>query len=83
MKGKIAESYGALVTLMWRGEKKILNPSKFKRSVSRWAPQFAGYEQHDSSELLTFLLDGLHEDLNRINKKPYVDGFLEEGTGYE
>lgn len=80
MKGKIAESYGALVTLMWRGEKKILNPSKFKRSVSRWAPQFAGYEQHDSSELLTFLLDGLHEDLNRVNKKPYVEDVECDGT---
>ena len=73
MQGKIAESYGALVTRMWRGEKKILSPSKFKKTVSRWAPQFAGYEQHDSSELLTFLLDGLHEDLNRVDKKPYVE----------
>lgn len=24
-------------------------------------------------ELLAFLLDGLHEDLNRIRKKPYVE----------
>lgn len=27
--------------------------------------------QHDSQELLAFLLDGLHEDLNRILSKPY------------
>ena len=51
MSGKIAEAYGALVTLMWRGEKKVINPSKFKKTVSKWAPQFAGYDQHDSSEL--------------------------------
>ncbi len=37
------------------------------------APAFAGYQQHDSQELLAFLLDGLHEDLNRILKKPYVE----------
>ena len=31
------------------------------------------YQQHDSQELLTFLLDGLHEDLNRVKKKPYIE----------
>ena len=29
--------------------------------------------QHDSQELLAFLLDGLHEDLNRVKVKPYVE----------
>lgn len=29
--------------------------------------------QHDSHELLAFLLDGLHEDLNRVVDKPYVE----------
>ncbi|XP_069760275.1 ubiquitin carboxyl-terminal hydrolase 15-like isoform X4 [Narcine bancroftii] len=40
--------------------------------VGRFAPQFSGYQQQDSQELLAFLLDGLHEDLNRIRKKPYI-----------
>lgn len=42
-------------------------------SVGRFAPQFSGYQQQDSQELMAFLLDGLHEDLNRIRKKPYVE----------
>lgn len=29
--------------------------------------------QHDSQEFLNFLLDNLHEDLNRVLKKPYVE----------
>ena len=41
--------------------------------VGRYAPQFVGYAQHDSQELLAFLLDGLHEDLNLVREKPYVD----------
>lgn len=41
--------------------------------VGKFAPQFSGYQQQDSQELLAFLLDGLHEDLNRIKKKPYVE----------
>lgn len=40
--------------------------------MSKFAPQFSGYQQHDAQELLTFLLDGLHEDLNRIHDKPYI-----------
>lgn len=40
--------------------------------VGRFAPQFSGYQQQDCQELLAFLLDGLHEDLNRIRKKPYI-----------
>jgi ubiquitin C-terminal hydrolase len=34
---------------------------------------FSGYAQHDSQELFSFLVDGIHEDLNRIKKKPYVE----------
>lgn len=41
--------------------------------VGKFAPQFSGYQQQDSQELLAFLLDGLHEDLNRIKKKPYIE----------
>jgi ubiquitin carboxyl-terminal hydrolase 4/11/15 len=41
--------------------------------IGNFAPQFTGYQQHDSQELAAFLLDGLHEDLNRILKKPYTE----------
>lgn len=43
-----------------------------QRSLCSHAPQFSGSEQHDSQEFLSFLLDGLHEDLNRILAKPQV-----------
>jgi ubiquitin carboxyl-terminal hydrolase 4/11/15 len=32
-----------------------------------------GYNQHDSQELATYLLDALHEDTNRVTKKPYIE----------
>ena len=47
-------------------------PTAFKAKVAKFAPQFQGYAQQDGQELLAFLLDGLHEDLNRILVKPYV-----------
>lgn len=43
------------------------------------ADRSVGYQQHDSQELLAFLLDGLHEDLNRVKKKPYAE--MKEADG--
>ncbi|KAL5641717.1 hypothetical protein ACGC1H_001998 [Rhizoctonia solani] len=48
-------------------------PLHLKGIVCRWAPTFAGYEECDSQELIGTVLDGLHEDLNRVLKKPYVE----------
>jgi ubiquitin carboxyl-terminal hydrolase 8 len=41
-----------------------------QKSISTFAPTFAGTEQQDSQEFLSFLLDGLHEDLNRVKQRP-------------
>eukprot|EP01116_Phalansterium_solitarium_P025615 TRINITY_DN987_c0_g1_i1.p1 TRINITY_DN987_c0_g1~~TRINITY_DN987_c0_g1_i1.p1 ORF type:complete len:921 (-),score=331.15 TRINITY_DN987_c0_g1_i1:567-3248(-) len=73
MKGRIAEEYGALMQAMWSGQHSSVAPRDLKMTIGRFAPQFIGYQQHDSHELLAFLLDGLHEDLNRITKKPYTE----------
>ncbi|KAF8597759.1 cysteine proteinase [Ceratobasidium sp. AG-I] len=48
-------------------------PRDFKTTVCQFAPVFAGYEEGDSQELVGTVLDGLHEDLNRVLKKPYVE----------
>ncbi|ESO84311.1 hypothetical protein LOTGIDRAFT_132462 [Lottia gigantea] len=73
MRGEIAESYAELIQTMWCGKHLYSLPRAFKLSVGRFAPQFSGYQQQDSQELMAFLLDGLHEDLNRIKSKPYVE----------
>ena len=48
-------------------------PVKLRGAINAHAPQFTGNDQHDSQELLSFVIDGLHEDLNRVKKKPYVE----------
>ncbi|KAL9656475.1 hypothetical protein ABK040_005239 [Willaertia magna] len=70
MGGKIAIAFGNLMKEMWSGENNYVSPVEFKQVIGRYAPQFAGYQQQDSQELISFLLDGLHEDLNRITDKP-------------
>lgn len=51
--------------------------------AGKFAPQFSGYAQHDAQELLAFLLDGMHEDLNRVQKKPYIEQKDYEGYSDE
>ncbi|KAK5600552.1 hypothetical protein CRENBAI_014782 [Crenichthys baileyi] len=73
MKGEIAEAYADVVKQMWSGRHYSVVPRVFKTKVGHFASQFLGYQQHDSQELLSFLLDGLHEDLNRVKNKEYIE----------
>ncbi|KAH8551162.1 hypothetical protein BGW37DRAFT_495026 [Umbelopsis sp. PMI_123] len=73
MKGEVAEAYGSLIERLWGGSSSSIAPREFKLTIGRFNASFTGYQQHDSQELLAFLLDGLHEDLNRIIKKPYIE----------
>lgn len=57
---------------LWAPGRTPIAPRPFKAKLVRFAPQFSGHNQHDSQELLAFLLDGLHEDLNRVKHKPYI-----------
>lgn len=83
MHGQIAQAFGALLRKIWvpTSSATSYSPRDFKAVLARFAPQFSGYQQHDSQELVAFLLDGLHEDLNRIHKKPYVEKPDWEGGG--
>ncbi|KAF2076939.1 hypothetical protein CYY_001777 [Polysphondylium violaceum] len=72
--GDLATDYASLIKDIWAGTLNSVAPRDFKSQIERFAPQFAGYHQHDSQELLAFLLDGLHEDLNKVLKKPFIEG---------
>ncbi|KAG0459820.1 hypothetical protein HPP92_022948 [Vanilla planifolia] len=72
MVGELAMAFGELLRKLWGPGRTPVSPRPFKARLARFAPQFSGYNQHDSQELLAFLLDGLHEDLNRVKHKPYI-----------
>uniref|UniRef100_A0A8C4EHQ8 Ubiquitin carboxyl-terminal hydrolase 32 n=1 Tax=Dicentrarchus labrax TaxID=13489 RepID=A0A8C4EHQ8_DICLA len=73
MRGHMAKCYGDLVMELWSGTQKNVAPLKLRWTIAKYAPRFNGFQQQDSQELLAFLLDGLHEDLNRVHEKPYVE----------
>lgn len=72
--GAIAKSYAGLLAQLYTLDGfSSFPPRNFKATLGRAQPLFSGYGQQDSQEFLSFLIDGLHEDLNRIIKKPYTE----------
>ncbi|XP_046371812.2 ubiquitin carboxyl-terminal hydrolase 19-like isoform X1 [Haliotis rufescens] len=81
--GNLAVSFAVLLKSMWSGKKYSVAPGKLKDIVSKKASQFTGFAQHDAQEFMAFLLDGLHEDLNRVKKKPYTETVDSDGRADE
>jgi ubiquitin carboxyl-terminal hydrolase 4/11/15 len=75
--GRLASAYETSIKDMYFTSQKSISPSNLKRAIATYAPRFAGCQQHDAQEFLAYLLDGLHEDLNRVcyktQKKKYVE----------
>lgn len=76
MKGRLATAYAQFLETAWdtrRSHGGLIVPRALKIVIGQFAPQFIGYQQQDSQELTAFLLDGFHEDLNRVIDKPYME----------
>ena len=72
-KGQIAKRFGDLVKEMWAAKSRSVAPIKMRWTIGHCNASFSGFQQQDSQELLAFLLDGLHEDLNRVTETKYVE----------
>jgi len=66
MKGRLAKAFGELLTEMWNGKSDRTAPYDLKRTLGSRISRFSGYGQQDSAELVNYLLDLIHEDLNRV-----------------
>jgi ubiquitin carboxyl-terminal hydrolase 4/11/15 len=81
--GALAEAYGNLMKDLWDRSGSVYSgaadPSRLKTVLGRFEPRFVGYHQQDAQELLSALLDRLHEDVNRVVSKPYIE--LKESDG--
>jgi ubiquitin carboxyl-terminal hydrolase 8 len=63
--GQIARAYRAFLEDMCSGDSHARSLSHLRSAVTSQWRRFANSHQHDSQELLCYLLDGLHEDLNQ------------------
>ena len=71
--GDLAIAFAGLARALWAGNTSSIAPRGFKAALAKFAPQFRGFAQQDAQELASFLLDGVHEDLNRVKVKPYSE----------
>ena len=72
--GDVANAFGSLLKQAFDHVKNSssISPREFKSTIGRYSSMFSGYLQQDSQELLSWLLDALHEDLNRIHQNHIV-----------
>ena len=61
----------------------IFNCVLTQKSICQLKSQYNNSDQHDSQEFLSFLMDGIHEDLNRILAKPSFTTTPEEEAELE
>ena len=71
--GEIVESYVNLLEKLWKETKPYFKPIQFFRTFTTHVKSFANNSQHDSHEMLIYLLEKLHEDLNRNKEKVYIE----------
>uniref|UniRef100_A0A0K2UC78 ubiquitinyl hydrolase 1 n=1 Tax=Lepeophtheirus salmonis TaxID=72036 RepID=A0A0K2UC78_LEPSM len=68
----LTDSFADVIRDLWslggkNSTRATVDPVKFKGEIGKFAPKFSGYNQHDSQEFLQYLLEGIHNELNRVD----------------
>ena len=72
----VTKEFADLIVSQWsRVSYNARRPARLKRFIVQGAPQFAGMRQHDAQEFLVYLLNALHDDLNRGRARSGGPGF--------
>ena len=73
LQGKLANAWFDLLKDYWTTKSRTGNPSAVKSTVAKKVKKFAGFGQQDSNEFMTEFLAILNEDLNKSDKKEYIE----------
>ncbi|XP_010782591.1 putative ubiquitin carboxyl-terminal hydrolase 50 [Notothenia coriiceps] len=77
LKCRVVVTFVRLLEEMWLGRSSSCAPVEARSVLCSILPQFNNYSQQDAQELLLFLLNALHDDLNkhkmRSSKRPRQD----------
>ena len=83
-KGDVVARFGELLYSLWGKTKttggysysyysNAYEPTPFKKAIGKANQMFKGTNQQDSMEFINWMLDQLHEDLNRVKNKKYIE----------
>ena len=72
--GTLPIQISQLFELLWGEQYSAFAPREFKHFLSKFAPRYCGFQFHDCYEFLLYLLNEIHEDLNRVKARvaPFV-----------
>ena len=71
--GQIANEFAKLLNYIKNSKQNYIDPIELCFKIKENSPIFDMYSQKDSIEFLTYFIDILHEDLNKIKKKPNIN----------
>lgn len=71
--GTLLCEYYLLLKKIWLFDEDYVSPSGIKKTIVKVSSTFAGYSQQDSQEFLSYFLDVLMDDSNKIFVKLYIE----------
>uniref|UniRef100_A0A2H8TIC7 Ubiquitin carboxyl-terminal hydrolase n=1 Tax=Melanaphis sacchari TaxID=742174 RepID=A0A2H8TIC7_9HEMI len=81
-KGLVAKEFSNVIKNLWSLSGRTFQCQQFKDTIGEYKDMFKHYDQQDSHEFLTILLDWLHDDLNQPEDNRIILGASKE-TGEE
>ncbi|XP_060876079.1 ubiquitin carboxyl-terminal hydrolase 8-like isoform X1 [Metopolophium dirhodum] len=81
-KGLVAKEFSNVIKNLWSQSGRGFQSQQFKDTIGEYKDMFKHYDQQDSHEFLTILLDWLHDDLNQPEDNRVILGASKE-TGEE
>ena len=66
-------SLSSLVFDLFNTKKKYISPELFKKIIGKLNPSFEGMHEADPKDLISFLLETLHQELNKANNTPQTN----------
>jgi ubiquitin C-terminal hydrolase len=69
-KQPLSVSFSSLVYNLFHTQKKVIAPELFKKIIGMLNPLFEGFHAADAKDLIFFLLEKMHQELNKLSNVP-------------
>jgi ubiquitin C-terminal hydrolase len=71
--GTLTKVFREFICQVWQNQQSTFNPQDIKRVIGNLNERFKGSNQEDAQEFLSYLIKGLHDELNEVNEKKYIN----------